>query len=220
MANKVKPGPRRPYRSPVRTEAARRTREAILSAATAEFLKHGYVGCSLADIAIAAGVSRPTVVSAFGSKPALLARVLDEALAGDDEPVPVRDRAWFQPVWQATTAADVLTAYARVCVIIGARGGGVVEVVRRAAAAAPEVADLWQTWLHGRRLGATMVVEREVVVGGLRPELSVERAIDVLWALSDPDLYVSLVEQRGWSEGEFETWLADTMKRSLVAVVS
>jgi hypothetical protein len=59
-------------------------------------------------------------VTAFGTKAALLSRVLDETLAGDDEPVPVRDRPWFQPVWQATTAPATLDAYAGVCVLISA----------------------------------------------------------------------------------------------------
>lgn len=212
-----KPNERRPYHSNVRAEGARRTREVIVVAATREFLKHGYEGCSLADIAAAADVARPTVVAAFGSKPALLSRVLDEALAGDDEPIPVRDRPWFQPVWEAASATEVLAAYAGVCVVISSRAGGIAEVVRRAAHSSPDVAALWESWLTGRRLGAAMVVERDVVVSALRADLTVERAIDVLWTQNDPDLYLSLVQRQGWSELEFELWLAGTMQRSLLA---
>src|SRR5262252_1922799 len=90
--------PRRQYRSPVREEGAQRTRQAIVAAASELFLERGYVATSLADVAAAAGVARPTVFAAFGSKPALLQQVLDEALAGDDEPVPVAQRPWFQPI--------------------------------------------------------------------------------------------------------------------------
>jgi AcrR family transcriptional regulator len=202
---------RRPYSSSVRTEGARRTRRVIVTAATALFVERGYGGTSLADVAARAQVARPTVVAAFGSKPALLARVLDQAMAGDDEPVPVRDRPWFTPVWQARTARDVLVAYARVCVVIADRAGRVVEVVRRATDSAPEVADLWAGWLRGRRAGAAMVVERDVVTAALRPGLTPTTAVDVLWTLNDPDLYVSLVTLRGWPPDTFEGWLADTM---------
>jgi AcrR family transcriptional regulator len=188
-----------------------------VSAATQLFLDRGYGGTSLTDVAERAGVARPTVIAAFGSKPGLLSRVLDEALAGDDEPVPVRDRPWFRPVWDATTAPDVLAAYARVCVLIGDRAGHVVEVVRRATDSAPEVAELWEGWLRGRRAGAAMVVERPLVVAALRPSLTVETAGDVLWTLNDPDLFVSLVEVRGWPVRTFETWLADTMRSLLLA---
>ena len=96
-----------------------RTREAIVVAATGHFLERGYEGTSLTDITARAGVARPTVVAAFGTKPALLSRVLGEAMAGDDEPVPVRDRPWFRSVWEATTAVDALRAYAHVGLVIG-----------------------------------------------------------------------------------------------------
>ena len=188
----------------------------VVRAATTLFLRSGYDGTSLADVATAAGVARPTVVAAFGTKPALLSRVLDEALAGDDEPVPVRDREWFRAVWQATTPGAVLRAYADVCVIIGARSGAIVEVVRRATDAAPEVEALWASWLNGRRAGAAMVVERDIVTAALRQGLTQATAGDILWALNDPGLYVALVEIRGWQPAVFRDWLADTMIRLLL----
>jgi AcrR family transcriptional regulator len=43
--------------------------------------------------AAAAGVSVQSVHKAFGNKPALLKSVSDVAIAGDDEPVPVPQRA-------------------------------------------------------------------------------------------------------------------------------
>jgi len=202
---------RRPYSSAVRAESARRTRAAIVTAATELFVEHGYAGTSLVEVAAHAQVARPTVVAAFGSKPALLKTVLDHALAGDDEPVPVRDRPWFAPVWQASTARQALAAYADVCVLIAARAGPVVEVVRRASDSSPEVADLWQGWLSGRRAGADMVVRRKVVLAALREDLSPRTAGDVLWSLNDPDLYVSLVTHQGWRPRRYRAWLADTM---------
>ena len=209
-------GPRRQYSSAVRAEGARRTREAVVRAATTLFLERGYDGTSLADVAAAAGVARPTVVAAFGTKPALLSRVLDEALAGDDEPVPVRDRAWFRPVWEATTPDAVLRAYADVCVVIGGRAGHVVEALRRATDSAPEVDRLWTSWLAGRRAGAAMVVERDVVTAALRPGLTTVTAGDILWTLNDPGLYVALVEVQGWDEAVFRDWLGDTMTSLLL----
>ncbi len=207
---------RRGYSSQVRAEGARRTRTAIVEAATRLFLDAGYQATSLAEVARAAGVARPTVLAAFGSKAALLSRVLDEALAGDDEPVPVRDRGWFRPVWEATTAAETLVAYAGVCVLIGGRAGGVVEVVRQAGDSSPESAALWQSWLRGRRAGAAMVVDRPVVTAALRDGLTPDAAADVLWTLNDPGLFASLVCLRGWDVTVYESWLADTMCRLLL----
>lgn len=206
----------RPYRSRVREESARRTREAVVSAATFLFVRDGYAGTSWDAVAEAAGVSRPTVVTAFGTKAALLSRVLDEALAGDDEPVPVRDRPWFQPVWEATTAPATLDAYARVCVLISGRAAGVVEALHRAADSSPEVDRLWEGWLAGRRAGAAMVVGHPPLARALRPGLEAEQAVDVLWTLNNPDLYLTLVGRAGWTEDAFEAWLARSMQTAIV----
>jgi AcrR family transcriptional regulator len=213
----VKRESRRPYRSAVREESARRTRHAVVTAAAELFTTRGYAATSLADVAQAAGVARPTVFAAFGSKPALLARVLDEAISGDDEPVAVRDRPWFRPVWDAGEPEAVLDAYAAVCALIAQRAGPVFEAVRRASDAAPEVAELWQRVLDNRVAGARMVLDHLVTVGALRAGLTFERAVDALWVLNDPSHHESLVGRRGWGEEEFRVWLADQMRAALLS---
>lgn len=207
---------KRAYSSPLRADAARRTRAAVVAAATELFVEQGYEGTTLEDVARTAGVARPTVTATFGSKSRLLSEVLDHALAGDDEPVPVRDRPWFQPVWQATTAEEVLAAYAKVCVTIARRAAPVVEALHQAVDSHPDIAALWDRWLAGRRAGAAMVVERDVVRRRLRDGLAERTAVDVLWTLNDPDTYLLLVGRRGWAEGRFERWLADTMQLLLL----
>jgi AcrR family transcriptional regulator len=206
----------RRYRSAVREESARRTRRAIVGAAAELFVARGYAGTSLADVAVAAGVARPTVFAAYGSKPALLRQVLDEALAGDDEPVPVAQRPWFRPVHEADTQAAVLRAYADVCVLIGSRAAGIFETVRRAADGASEVAEVWESLLRNRRAGARMVVERVRSLGPVRQGSDVERAIDVLWVFNDPAHYGALVSRCGWSEDSFRDWLSERMREALL----
>ncbi|MGC1211260.1 MAG: TetR family transcriptional regulator [Micromonospora sp.] len=209
--------PTRRYRSAVREESARRTRQAVVRAATDLFVARGYAATSLADVAAAAGVARPTVFAAFGSKPALLRQVLDQALAGDDEPVPVAERPWFRPVWDARTPAEVLDAYAGVCTLIGSRAAGAFETVRRAADEAPEVVELWESLLRNRRAGARMVVERlRTFDGPLRQGADTERAVDELWFFNDPAHYAALVHRCGWAEESFRDWLAARMRDALL----
>ncbi len=215
MPDAVKP-PRRVYRSPTREASARRTRQVIVAAATGLFVQRGYAATSLAEIAADAGVARPTVFAAFGSKPALLQQVLDQALAGDDEPVPVAQREWFAPVWRASSPAEVLDAYAAVCSVIGGRAAELFEVVRRAADASVEIAGLWDGLLANRRAGARMVIEHARGLGPLRPDLAGERAVDVLWLLNDPANYANLVSRQGWPPHEFVEWLARTMRSALL----
>jgi AcrR family transcriptional regulator len=188
----------------------------VVAAAAELFTTRGYAATSLADVAVQAGVARPTVFAAFGSKPALLARVLDEAISGDDEPVAVRDRPWFRPVWDAADPAAVLDAYAAVCALIARRAEAVFEAVRRAADAAPEVAELWQRVLDNRVAGARMVLDHLVTVGELRAGLAFERAVDALWVLNDPAHHAGLVGRRSWGEEEFRVWLAGQMRAALL----
>jgi AcrR family transcriptional regulator len=213
--NDVK-GAKRRYQSAVREESARRTRQAIVAAAAGLFTSRGYTATSLADIAAAAGVARPTVFAVAGSKAALLRQVLDEALAGDDEPVAVADRPWFRPVWDAPTSDAVLAAYAQVCTLIGGRAAPVFEAARRAADASPETAELWETLQRNRRAGAQMVVERVQAIGGLRPGLTTATAVDALWIFNDPAHYGALVHHCGWPETVFTTWLAGQMRHALL----
>lgn len=206
----------RRYSSAVREEGARHTRQAIVRAAAELFVTRGYAASSLADVAAAARVARPTVFAAFGSKAAILRHVLDQALAGDDEPVPVADRPWFRPVWDAASPARVLDAYATVCTLIGARAAPIFEAVRRAAHADAEAARLWSNTQENRRAGAAMVIKQVRQRGSLRSGLRAHRAIDLLWILNDPAHYQALVTESGWSERSFTSWLADEMRGNLL----
>ncbi|NUO90234.1 MAG: TetR/AcrR family transcriptional regulator [Dermatophilaceae bacterium] len=213
---KAPTGGTRRYRSMVREESARQTRRTIVVAATRLFEEKGYGGTSLAEVAAAAGVARPTVTAAFGTKPALLSDVLDEALAGDDEPVPVAERPWFRPVWDARRPGEVLAAYATVCTLIGQRAARLFEVVRRAADASPEVAELWDRSQRNRRAGSRMVVDQLEVVGVPAGWPGHAKAVDALWFFNDPSHYDALVRQCGWPEREFTEWLAQRMSDALL----
>jgi AcrR family transcriptional regulator len=185
----------------------------VVAAAAGLFAERGYAATSLAEVATAAGVARPTVFAAFGSKGALLSQVLDEALAGDDEPVAVADRPWFRPVWDAASPPEVLDAYAGVCTLIGRRAARMFEVVRRAADDSPEVGELWETLCRNRIAGARMVVERAVERGAAA---DVEQAVDSLWIFNDPAHYDALVHRRGWADAAFTSWLAARMRDAVL----
>lgn len=209
-------GSARRYSSPLREENARRTRQAITAAAHELFTERGYGATSIADIAAAAGVARPTPTAVFGSKPALLKEVLDQALAGDDEPVPVAQRPWFRPVLEATSPAGVLDAYGGVIILISRRAARIYEVVRRAADEGGEVAELWETLQRNRRVGARMVIDRVAALGPLADGLDIERAADILSVFNDPALPEYFVTRCGWPEAFFAAWLSGQLRHALL----
>jgi AcrR family transcriptional regulator len=204
-------------RFPRRQERAQATRRAVLDAAGRLFVADGYGATTIQAIADEAGVAVQTVYAAFGNKRTILAELLDVSIAGDDERIAVNDREWMRQVWEAPSAAERLRAYAAACRSISERAGDVFAVVTAAAATSPDVADLAATAEHRRRLGATSVIDSIRKVGRLRPGLTRQRAIDVLWLLNSPMVFGHMVRRAGWSTDHYERWLADTMIRELLA---
>src|SRR5687767_5395661 len=62
-----------------------RKRKVIMEAATAAFLKQGYLGTSMDEIAAQAAVSKQTVYKHFSDKKTLFADIVTETSAGVDE---------------------------------------------------------------------------------------------------------------------------------------
>src|SRR5260370_34231249 len=83
---------KRRYNSTRRQAQARETRQQILAAARVLFITRGFAGTTMEAIAQEAGVAVETVYTSFGNKRTLLARLVDRAVGGDDEPVQILDR--------------------------------------------------------------------------------------------------------------------------------
>ena len=74
-----------PARSPAEDRSTRK-RRVVLEAATALFLRHGYPGTSMDQVAAHAGVSKPTVYKFFGDKEHLFSEIVLGTLESAAEP--------------------------------------------------------------------------------------------------------------------------------------
>jgi len=207
--------PRR-YESTLRREQAAATRARIVTAAAELFAAQGYPQTSIDQIAARAGVARPTVYSAFTGKPALLKAALDLLLAGDDAPVPVVDRPWYQELLHQRDPRRMLELEARNDRMINERIGALHEALRNASPADDDIAGLYATIKQQRHTGARIVAEALAALGPFRDDLDLDTATDVLWLLKDPALYTELVSERGWPAERYQAWLARTMQASLL----
>jgi len=207
----------RRYSTVLRAEQTALTRRRVLAAASGLFLERGYLGTTLSAVAEAAGVSVQTVYNVVGGKAVLLKAVYDVTLAGDDEPMPLRERPEFRAVAEATTGRECLAGYSAVGRMLSERLFPLVNVLlAQAAAGDTDLAAFVETIEGERATGtrnvATFVAERF----GLRAGLDVDAAADVLWALTSPDLTDRLVVRRGWGWDRFEQWLGTTMADALL----
>jgi AcrR family transcriptional regulator len=212
MADAVK----RRYDSTHRREQAEHTRGQILDAAQRLFERDGYATTTVAAIAAEAGVATKTVYLAFDSKSGILRALWHLLLRGDQGDVPVSEGEWYR---ETLAEPDPETRLVRVAVRsreVKERAGEVMEVIRTAAPADPDIATLWARIQSNFRDLLRPIVESLRSDGALRPGLDVDEATDVLWALVHPDVWQLLVIQRGWSTDRYERWCLDTIRAQLL----
>jgi AcrR family transcriptional regulator len=205
---------KRSYSAPRREEAARVTRRAVIDAAHTLFLEQGYGATTIDQIAVRAGVSRPTVFT-VGSKADLLKLARDVAMAGDDEDLDVASRSRFQRLLAEPDPVATLQIFAEHCADLAGRYSALDEVVRQAAGSDDEIRELWQTSETQRLKAARLVVAN--LAGKAELRLPEDRAADVLWLLMAPDVHRRLVHGRRWSRARYIAWYAETMRSQLLA---
>ena len=202
--------------SGTRTEQAQETRKRVIEAATRLFVRQGYATTTMRAIATEADVSVPTVELLFGTKAQLLHVVIDVAIAGDHEPVPVLSRTWAAEAQSAHGLAEFLSAVAQMLSEAQARSAGVMLAAYEAAASDPDIQLLIMDRESQRERTATWIVNGVLERVGLRPGLDRPGAIDTVWMLMDPVIFNRLTRHRGWSPDRYASWFADSVARLLV----
>jgi AcrR family transcriptional regulator len=200
----------RPYRSTLRADQARETRRRIRDAADVLFLEPGYVATSMDDIAAAAGVSRQTVFSAFGSKANLLKEAFDVRLAGDDEPVALAERPEAQRILDETDPVALLHAQADFFIVTTLRVLPLWPALVAGAATDPACADVLAFFDRGRFEGPGEIVDVLAERGHLRKGLTRKRGKEAMYLLTNPSVANDALE-RGWKVRELQRWLGDCL---------
>jgi AcrR family transcriptional regulator len=207
---------RRRYDSSRRRAAAQESRRAILVAARRLFLQRGYTGTTMAAIATEAGVSHETVYGAFGPKPALFRHLVEIALSGSDRPIPGMEREYARQVMAETDPNRLFEIYSRAMRQTQERLAPLFDVLSDGARADSDLRALFDE-LSERRAGHMRQLASHLAeIGGLREEVSVETAADVIWLLNSSEVFLLLVRNRHWDPDFFEKWLAETWKRLLL----
>jgi AcrR family transcriptional regulator len=213
MADRVK---RRSYDNTRREAGARETRLRIVTVARELFVDLGYPATTFAAIADGACVSIQTVYAHFPAKRDLLKEVIDQAVAGDDEPVPISDRPEVAAILAEPSAEGKLRLHAAHAIAISQRAIAVDQMLRSAAAVDPEAAELWRRGAQGRQAGMEHFAAHLSECGHLREGISIQEAADRLAVLIDPELYRLTVGFRGWTPQQHEAWLTELFIASLL----
>lgn len=186
------------------------TRTRILEAAW-RLLEAGQAeGVRMADIAREAGISRQAVYLHFPTRAELLVattRYLDEVKDVDKRLAASRS---------ATTGVERLSAF------IEAWGNYIPEIYGMAKALLAmentdeEAAAAWSDRMQAVRQGCEAAVRALARDSTLTPDRSVEEATDLLWTLLSVRNWEQLVQDCGWSQGQYLETMQELARRSLV----
>jgi AcrR family transcriptional regulator len=168
-------------------------------------------------VAQRAAVSTDTVFKRFGSKIALLKEVLDVVVGGDDEQVPLLQRAALDAMRVEPDQRRQVAMFAAGMTEQLDRLSPLDEILRSAAAVDAEAAALREDiQLRQRRQAMHTVVGWIAAHGGLREGLNQEDAAAAVWTLTSPEVHAMLRGTWGWTSDRYARWLEDTLAATLL----
>jgi AcrR family transcriptional regulator len=204
--------PPRPYDAPKRQAAARETRRRIRSAATDLFLAQGYAATSMRAVALAAGVAEKTVYLQYASKTALLKEVVETAIVGDDDDVPVAARGWFTEALAEPDPGTKLQLIVDGTTALHERTGPMFSVARGAAAVDPDVAQLWAAGKKGHRADMGRLAAALGEARMIPPERDVEWATTVLYVLLGLETWDLVRVELDHDVDGYRSWLLTSLQ--------
>jgi len=207
---------KRSYDASGRQEQARRNRLAMLDAGRELFLEHGYAATTMKMVATQARVSTQSVYQVFGNKPGLVKALVDVAIVGDDEPIPMMEREFVQRNMAEPDGTKKLLDYGEHLEHVSPRVNPIALVVRDAAAADPAAGDVWNEMQAERLTGMTHFARHLRSGKYLRTGVSEPEARDVLWTFSSLEIWDLLVRQRNWPARKYGRWVGDQLVAALL----
>jgi AcrR family transcriptional regulator len=209
--------PKKPDSRPTRAEQARATRQRIIAAAAEQFIALGYGATRLDQIAERAGVAVQTVFFHFGNKPTLLKEAVDVAAVGDDEPLALLERPWFDQLQTETDPRRIIELWTMNGRAIAGRIAPLMRVVRGATSTDPEVAAQWDTNQRQTRTDHGVLVRLLAARDALRPGLSTDQAVDVAFLLGNIETVLQCTDICGWTLDEWQHRITDLLAAALLA---
>ena len=218
MTEAVKPAKTQAAR-PAGLRAARvlENEERIVRAAHELFAWDGYQATTLTAVADAAGVAHRTVYVRFGTKAALLKRVVDVALVGDLAPIDVVSREWYRTATTAPTLEARIAAAAEGSARLLASAADVIAVAGEAEATEPLLAAAARAGRAATRDAVRAFWARAHDDGLLPAGCDLTWLADTTSVLAHANTYLLMRETLGMTPERYQSWLVTTYHRMVAA---
>lgn len=188
-----------------------------MSAAQRRFLDQGYVATTIADISKVADVPVATVYRLFSTKLGILRAVLDIAIAGDDENIPIAARPPVQAALDDPEPRRRIAEFVALTSSINTRIFELYRVLVNAADADQEAEAFLKDLTAQRQRGQGLLASSLASSASLRPAVSDHEATDIIHALMSPEIYRLLVHDRRWKPERYASWLTATLIAQLLS---
>jgi AcrR family transcriptional regulator len=198
-----------------RQEQARVRRLRVVLSARELFERDGYRATTVAAIAAAASVSPEMVYKTFATKSAIAKAVFDLALAGDDEPVPIRLRPAMVAIQGEPDARIKIARFVDGLVQRLERSAGIQIMVRDGRHVDESLQPVWDQLLAEGLAGMRLLGRDLLGTGQLRDGVDLDEVTDTLWNYLAIDHYERLVMLRGWTTDRFQEWLTRAITDAL-----
>ncbi|PRY35682.1 TetR/AcrR family transcriptional regulator [Umezawaea tangerina] len=194
-----------------RAEYAQATRQAILDAARELFVRQGYFGTKVEEIARTARVAPATVYAVGGGKHGLLRTLIESGTTAEDiAGILATMKAIEEP-------RELVLFMVRATRVTFERWADLMRQVAAAAPQEPTVRETQRIAHESMRGGLGYAAGRLAEMGALREDVDVDRATDLFWLHLCNSAYFIRTDDLGWSLDESEAWLAETLPRALLA---
>ena len=196
--------------SQVRSQAADATRERVLRAARALFMRRGIDRTTIAQVAAKAEVSVATVYALYKSKEGILRELMKGALFGR------RFEAALAKLNGVDDPVRLLALTAHVARAIYEAESSELGLLRGASAFSPALQKLEQEFESMRFAMQETRIKLLFAQSKQRTGLDLEEARRILWMFTSRDVYRMLVHEGGWTPDRYQEWLSDAIVHALV----
>ena len=205
------------YDNATRHAQSSATRQRIIDTARILMLERGYRATTIGDIARHADVHADTVYELVGRKPLLLKELIEQAVSGSDRAVVADERDYVIAIQAEPDPKQKLAVYAHAVREINGRMAPLLVALREAATTEAEAKQVWREFSDRRAVNMRAFARDLQTTGGLRSDLSIDDAADVIWATNSAEVYLMLTAERGWTADHYESWLTDVWSRFLLS---
>jgi hypothetical protein len=152
---------------------------------------------------------------AYDTKATLLRHVIEVAVRGDEEPVPLSQR----PQWRAVLAGPPDRAFARFAALnaaLMARTAAIIALGEAAAAADTELAAYRDRAHEASREDVRALAAALSRAGALAPGTDEREAADTIYALAaNESLYLRLTQECGWTDDRYAHLIGRILQAAL-----